>query len=1215
MDEAVATEQRRPSIAKMSVSFTSNADADPDCALDAFHRLPDEIIEQILLATDPSGFASLILLNSKWRAISQRPHLYTHHLARCPSYATSHSNTRVPPADDQHLPLLRRRFAREVKRNLFEAYLRPKQTLIKLVSNSISSSSCPGGEGMQFGSSPRGHRILAYNSSRIHVMDVRNRSVRVEREFKIQRRPVAACISDDANTLAVLSTELHVDIYDLQSSPPYRKQSLVLDNKSHTISISSCGSVLAAAHDGGIEVSSLAASALSADKRAVKCDAVDTLAFSQDGTQILGSTVHSSPPSTVVLTAPYYDPGSQMMVDDNLSAMWTTSILFPNTSRDCSHAILLPTSDRGEPEWTFTYDRSFETFRAVRLDDLRNGTTYFTGPIPKAMSHTKLLPCTLPATTMQGELVSAGFHGKEIWVYGVPEDLDAMPEPLPLPAGRDSSVNVPGLGTQNNTQSIPSRRASIRGHDAESDRVPQWQILCDKLRNNLVAGFKLTEIDGVNSVRWVGQFGDSSCKERLVVTATGVTTGPRLLTEEENMDFVDGGRIALLDFDYALDNGDVTEITIEVGTDNAEPLTEERRDLATEVAIVRRRTVAQKRVGGGGRGNSCSVNSSIGSGGENNTNNALLRAATAAAARAHLPPLSGHDDDNDPLVPRIIGQHPVSHSNGLARPDAEDDEDLLASIEEQEAMDAPYAHSSPRSQTTLRRAATAAAVSRQLNPRTADGRPIEYRRADGRAEHPHESDADGWVPPPPPYQKEDPGDLPAFLRGPPVAPLSETEVSQLTSVNGPGKNATDAPLPASTPSVHSVDMDDMYDVSPQASPRIPFSRLVDTWTSSHAGQSVTRPCSRGHAPVNSPGAGVSLNTASASASASDPDPASSAPVSNSRPAAAAPASRPAASVLKLDIPAPSSSSRRDFISAADTSEAVIGRFSHAQTWPRQAQAAPPADYALRQQKQQQQQQHQHQQQQNQQQHQQQHPQPQQQLFDGAYPQTAPPSDTTSRDAATAAFFPVPSSTQIASLNKRISQGNPRRLSGNILNAQLWMDPGQSASAGRRPSEAQVSDSDRPLIISTPTGVSGSNDDASRRCFVAQTETPILSPIPRRPRGNFLGPGGTAQQLENIYGSQPAPAPVYPNHMRSSAPLPMWMRTPSNASRRTVNSMTRHHSRAELSATKNIKDARCKGRKMKKTKKTDQQNLAGDGSGWVDVSTPSQPKANSKCAIM
>ena len=80
-------------------------------------------------------------------------------------------------------------------------------------------------------------------------------------------------------------------------------------------------------------------------------------------------------------------------------------------------------------------------------------------------------------------------------------------------------------------------------------------------------------------------------------------------------------------------------------------------------------------------------------------------------------------------------------------------------------MDAPYAHGSPRSGTTLRRAATAAAINRRLHPtRIVAQEHIQYRRADGREEHPHESDADNWVPPPPPYTREPIAPLPEHLR-------------------------------------------------------------------------------------------------------------------------------------------------------------------------------------------------------------------------------------------------------------------------------------------------------------------------------------------------------------------------------------------------------------------------------------------------------------------
>ncbi|KAH0499323.1 hypothetical protein TgHK011_006526 [Trichoderma gracile] len=770
MDDASApAEARRLSIEKLPIV----PEAPPP-----FDGLPDEIIEQILLATDPNGFASLMALNRKWRDVSQRPHLYRYHLARCPTYAANPAS--LPSADADNLPRLRQLFAREIKRNLFASYVRPTVTLVKLVSKAISSSSCPGGEGMGFTTSPNGHYVLAYNSSRMYLIKASGSGIEMKREFKMLRRPVSACVSNDATLLAVLSTEMQVDIYDLKQSPPKRKQSMILDNNPRTIALSPCGTVLTAAYDGGIEVQSLSRGASPTERRAVKCDAVDALAFSFDGTQILGTTLHSSPPSTVVITAPYYDPGALSMEqgEENLSAMWTTSILFPNSSRDCSHAVLLQDGSQEEAAWAFAYDRTFETFRAVRIDDLRNGTTHFTGPVPKSRSQAKLLPCTLPSATYHGELVSACFHGSEVWIYGVPEDLAAGPE------ASLAADNASGLARRNSAQSHSSRSPSTRTQEVVpptdgTTRVPQWQILCDKLRNNFVAGHKTSDIIGVTNVKWVSGFGDTLLRERLIVTASGVV-GPRLVTEDEDMDFVDGGRIALLDFGYALTDGTKTEITLEVGTDDAEVLEEEQRDIETEVAIVRRRTVAQ-RGGRGARRGSLIRTATI----------AVTPTSSATAVSPISPASTRSNDEDDPLVPRTMGRNPAAERPTIREPVVDEEEFL--SIEEQEAMDAPYAHSSPRSGTTLRRAATVAAANRRLNPRTADGRPIEYRRADGRREHPHESDADNWEPPPPPYQAEDPGDAPAFLRGRAV----------LAAVSVPGQTQQYLALPL--PEQHPVD--------------------------------------------------------------------------------------------------------------------------------------------------------------------------------------------------------------------------------------------------------------------------------------------------------------------------------------------------------------------------------------------------------------------------
>jgi hypothetical protein len=1157
---------------------------------------------RVLRITDPDGFASLIILNRQWRRVSQQAHLYAHQLLRCPSYATSH--TALPKAEDGDLPGLRRLFALEVKRNLLQPFMRPSETTIKLISNSISSSSCPGGEGMQFSASAKGHHLLAYNSSRMHVLDVRGRDLEVKREFKLVRRPVSATITDDAKTLAVLSTEMQLDIYDLSEKPPRRKHAIILDKNPRTIAVSPCGSVVAAAYDTGIEVSSLHPAALYTDKREVKCDAVDALAFSFDGTQILGTTLQSSPPTTVVLTAPYYDPGTSLE-QDNPSAMWTTSILFPNTSHDCSHATLIQNGTQEEAAWAFTYDPSFETFRAIRIDDLRNGTTYFTGPAPKAASQAKLLPCTLPAATYHGQLVAAGFHGNEVWVYGIPEDLDAVPN------NSLSSHDAPaGLGRNDSSRSNLSRNGSGRTTEGTGERLPQWKLLCDKLRNNFVAGHKVSELTGLSNVKWVEGFGGSSSKERLVITSRGVSPN-RLVTDEEDIDFVDGGRVNILDFDYSLTDGTKRQVTIEVGTDDAEELREEKRDMETEVAIVRRRTVAQNRSG----------------------RNGLLRAATTAGNNGTLPPPlpsnQATNEDDDPLVPRHVGHIP----NTVGDVDGES----MASVDEMEALDAPYAHASPRSGTTLRRAATAAAVNRRLNPRTADGRRIEYRRADGRGEIPHESDADNWVPPPPPYQPDDPGAIPPFLQRPAVAPLPSPGRPvtshapprlppwQTTSAAWPGtftphaveanrresrqrtasesttysrQRPEEIPRPQSTPSLL-PDTDDLYDVSAPTSPR---PQVIDSTSDIVSEGVVALPAavtdtmqSVSHETVNAQSDTVAGNPASAGPSGSE--------------GRAAP---------NLDVHIPTGQLA---VAPDSESQAHIRRLSNAQTWPRTSQALPAGTveepiqvrrlsnvqtWPLA-------------------------PQPE---SDGnrnmvsTNSQARPDLETSIHYDEASPWPPAPSEAQIERLNKRISRGNPRRLSGGIPtlwsvagsrqsgNAQplLQRKPVPSAEPNFEPASILNPGEEQPLIISTPKGVSGAFDGPGSE---QRSETPILAPIPRRPRPNIaFNPQSTPdQQLATIFNpsTEEIPDLLQPQQQKPRG-FPSWLASPPSSSSRSSLGLNRRPSRAERSAAKNIQDARRRGWKPK-NKKEKNQNGAEEP-GWTNVQAGAGPqKESKKCIVM
>ncbi|KAL3424876.1 hypothetical protein PVAG01_04157 [Phlyctema vagabunda] len=775
----------------------------------AFNRLPDEIIEQILEYTTPNSFASLIVLNRKWRAVSQQAYLYAHHLARCPSYSAAHRSI-PPPADEESLPSLRRQFAQEIKRNLFEAYLRPREMIINLVSTSISSSSAPGGEAFHFSISSKGHYILAYSSSRIHVIDVSGSEVVVKRELKILRKPASTTITDDGSLLAVLSMDLQIDIYDLTGERPQHIRAIELDNSPRTITLSPTGSVLAAAYDSGVEVSSLDPAATTA-RRSVKCYAVDSLCFSRDGTQLLGTTLQSRNPSTVVLTAPYYTPGSSLS-EDSVSALWTTSILFPNGSRDCSHAVLLPSLQDDEATWTFTYDRVFETFRAVRIDDLRNGTTYFTGPTAEYGSSTHLLPSTLPSASESGELVAAGFQGS-VWLYGVPEDLDAPPS---ISNGANSNVETEAgtpLSPTTRRNSAPSLR-SMNRQSSTAGRPPQWQLLGDRLRNTFIEGRKVTTLDGVSDVAWVSSRSSSHC-ERLVTVAPGIGEKSSI-SDDDGMMPTDGGRITILDFGYSSSNGPKSLVTIEVGQAEPEILEEEHKDLETAVAIVRRRTVAQRR---GQR-----------SGDDSRTATTVDRPTPA------VPSIPAREDPHDSFS-ALVSTRTAEQVN------VADPGDDQSAEEDEDVFDAPYSQTSPRSGTTLRRAATAAAINRRLYPRAVAQDHIEFRRADGREEHPHESDADNWVPPPPPYSKDPIPTLPEHIQR---SILAERASKQQPS------NASRIPIfdPSDLTGLRSLHRS-RSTFSPVAQSRVPLQRtLSESTTRTSTNTSIDEDFPR---PVTSPG--------------------------------------------------------------------------------------------------------------------------------------------------------------------------------------------------------------------------------------------------------------------------------------------------------------------------------------------------------------------------
>lgn len=622
------------------------------------------------------------------------------------------------------------------RRALFDSMLRPKVTEIQLICQASSSAAAfPGGEAFRFEFSPRGTHLLALSSSRIFVLDLSAEEVCVKRELKVGRRPVAAAIVDDGSVFAVLGSNQTVALYDLTSKKARLMKSIPLENAPRTIALSPGAEVLGAAYNGGIEVYSLHPDALPTDRRAVNCDPVDTLAFSADGAILVGTTLNCRTPTTVMVSAQHF---STDLPVEGLAQLWTTQVLFPRSSRDSSHASLLPEED-DENTWTITYDRVWQMFRAVRVDDLRNGHTYFTGP-RDSQTGSATPPTTLPAPTRDGRMVAAGFGGK-VWVYGIPSTLEPPLDDRSQDGGASS-----GTPSRSNSTSGRTTTSWVSGQ-LGTIAMPQWQVLSDNNRNVNIGGREIGELCSLSGIKFVRC---ANGTERLVAVAGGGVDSMLGEGGEEEFVAIGGGRVILYDFGRTPREHSTTKISIEIGDGiqgPVETLEEQQNDIEVEVDIVRRRTVAQKKDNDRRR----------------NMRHHHSGSESSVGASNFIP--------STPNIPAGFLSPAPPRTGPAPSPRRQRTFDEETSSE---AIDLPYSQGEPRSRTAIFRAAEAARhiphSSRYLHVVGPDGRPIPQNQP---VQETRNEDGSAWVPPPPPYTPRDDGAPPlpqhllATLQGPP----------------------------------------------------------------------------------------------------------------------------------------------------------------------------------------------------------------------------------------------------------------------------------------------------------------------------------------------------------------------------------------------------------------------------------------------------------------
>ncbi|KAK7989051.1 hypothetical protein PG989_009366 [Apiospora arundinis] len=234
-----------------------------------------------------------------------------------------------------------------------------------------------------------------------------------------------------------------------------------------------------------------------------------------------------------------------------------------------------------------------------------------------------------------------------------------------------------------------------------------------------------------------------------------------------------------------------------------------------------------------------------------------------------------------------------------------------------------------------------------------------------------------------------------------------------------------------------------------------------------------------------------------------------------------------------------------------------------------------------------------------------------------------------REMLAAALPPLPSPNQLSALHNRQNPPAPRPVSGSFqiprvpIGRDLQDRPPSSSRFSLQANFSSPPAPELPLIISTPTGVTGAFDTPDQAGTQTTPAEPVLhAPVPRHPRP-ILGVGGpnspVAERLEGVYSTTGQQGP---NGQPLMVPPPPSSSQLTSSSLRHHTSLSRRPSRARRSAAKNVQDAKTRGWAGRRRRKNAEKEPDGASSAaWTDVTwasnAPRDGKATkaSKCMVM
>jgi hypothetical protein len=623
-----------------------------------------------------------------------------------------------------------------------------RTTIVELVSTSATSSAFPESFGLSI--SIKGRWIAAYSSSALYLLSVEHLPAfeRSCRGFRIRRKPLAVAVTD-VGKFAVLTTPHKIDVYqcgeergDFLAGPCRKLETVYLNNDARNLAFSYCGDVVAAGSDIGIELRNLSADALETDKRQINTSSLDYISFSEDGKSLLATaSARRARMSTFISVNEGF--GDAFMDEAPpeevpLGKTWITQLLFPERL-NARQAVFLPESASGPVNALLAFDSHSDRYRVYDVALKRFTKQELSVPFGVRWSRSDRLEDALPAISGDASCAAIAVRlksSRELWVYNIP------------PRWREGDIDENPAGEHNEEHEIsPLRRVLL---PPKEDGAPP---------------------ESITYLRWLQS--SSIPTGRLVALVSTVT----LAMPEEVVPIeapAASGKLILFDLKQPAslgENGNIETLIINLDhIELHEGLTDEVLELDREVDIVRRRTQVQRQ-----RPDPSTLPSP----------RTPRRSASSGSTGSNLFTLRDLDRNRS-------GRRRRSFSS-MSSMSEDTDTGPVAAVDE------PYSQQQPRSQFSLHRAATIAANStaNRNHLRALPTRPLDYRRADGLREMPHESDADNWVPPPPPYTAE-----PDSTVSLPISPSPGTATVYMPRTPGqPSPNPQSPPpaLPQSPP--------------------------------------------------------------------------------------------------------------------------------------------------------------------------------------------------------------------------------------------------------------------------------------------------------------------------------------------------------------------------------------------------------------------------------